>query len=167
MGTPTDDPAEPCTIRPATAGDEAVALRLFREDLESLGAGLSLEHEDLHDLTRTYLEPPDGGFWIAEAGGRAVGMIGVLAGTDHTAELRRLRVDVDHRRRGVGARLFERALAHCRERGLLRISLEVLENRRPAIGLFEKTGFRLNRERRADGRVRMDFYVDLYRQPTD
>ena len=162
MAQPNPETTEDLSIRPATPEDAEDALELFNEDMRALTSVERLEDDDLRSLGRTYLEPADSGFWIAELDGEVVGMIGVRAGNDHAAEICRLRVRLDHRRKGVGTRLLERAVGHCRERGLLKISLDVLPDRRPAIDLFAKTGFRLNREREVANRIQMDFYIDLY-----
>ncbi|MDG2031141.1 MAG: GNAT family N-acetyltransferase [Phycisphaerales bacterium] len=152
------------TIRSALKTDADVALRLYKEDLKALSSTERLDDGDLRNLNDTYLDDADSGFWIAEYKGDVVGMIGVRAGADHTAEICRLRVQKDHRRRGIGTLLLEQAVTHCRDHGLLKISLDVLSDRRPAIDLFEKTGFRLNREREIADRVLMDFYIDLYQE---
>ncbi len=152
------------TIRSAMETDADVALRLFQEDLKALSSTERLDDGDLRNLSDTYLDNAESGFWVAESEGQVVGMIGVRAGADHTAEICRLRVQKEHRRRGIGTRLLEQAVTHCRERSLLKISLDVLSDRRPAIDLFEKTGFRLNREREIADRVLMDFYIDLYQE---
>ena len=152
------------TVRPATPADAEVALRLFQEDLKALSSTERLDDGDLRNLSESYLENAESGFWMAELNGEVVGMIGVRAGSDHTAEICRLRVQLEHRRHGIGTRLLEQAVNHCRERGLLKIALDVLADRRPAIDLFEKTGFRLNREREVADRVQMTFYIDLYQE---
>jgi ribosomal protein S18 acetylase RimI-like enzyme len=163
---PTCNPGskEDITIRSAMEADADVALRLFQEDLKALSSTERLDDGDLRNLSESYLEDAESGFWMAEYKGDVVGMIGVRAGSDHTAEICRLRVQLEHRRRGIGTRLLEQAVTHCRQRGLLKISLDVLSDRRPAIDLIEKTGFRLNREREVADRVLMDFYLDLYQE---
>lgn len=107
------------TIRSALKTDADVALRLFQEDLKALSSTERLDDGDLRNLNDTYLDDADSGFWIAEYKGDVVGMIGVRAGADHTAEICRLRVQKDHRRRGIGTLLLEQAVTHCRDHGLL------------------------------------------------
>lgn len=152
-------------IRPADAGDEDGVLALFAEGVSS---GTTAQNEcgvDLENLESAYLESDgDSGFWVAEAGSEIVGMIGVQVYEPDTAEIRRLRVRETHRRRGIGAALLTEAVNHCRHRGLLKVSLDVLVDRKPAIELFEKTGFRLHRERPIRDRTLLDFYLDLYKE---
>ena len=46
------------------------------------------------------------------------------------------------------------------------IELDVRIERGPAIALFEKFGFQLTRTREHNGRRMLDFYLDLYREPS-
>ncbi len=93
-------------------------------------------------------------------------MVGVQKTSEHEAEIRRLRVRADYRRKGLGTRLMEQALSFCRHHGYLKVTLDVRIERGPAIALFEKFGFSLNRTREVDGRKMLDFYLDLYREPS-
>ena len=150
-------------IRPAVADDRGAVQGLFLEELKNGTLAGNETGADLEHFELSYLDgEDDSGFWVAEIGGEIVGMVGVQAQECGTAEIRRLRVRENLRRRGLGTALLEKALRHCRERGLLKISLDVLVDRKPALGLFEKTGFKLTREREAMDRVQLDFYFDLY-----
>jgi len=91
-------------------------------------------------------------------------MIGVQHHEDNVGEIRRLRVRVDHRRRGIGAALVETALKFCQERGYLKIALDTFVDREPAIKLFEKFHFRHSRTRSVMGKDVMHFYLDLYQR---
>lgn len=157
--------AENAIVRPARAADTNAILDLFSEGLEEGTAGAPEAHSDLVRLDEAYLsDDGESGFWVAEVEDQLVGMVGVQVSDPHTAEIRRLRVAEHFRRRGIGARLLQQAVDHCREHGLLKVSLDVLVDRKPAIELFEKKGFRLNRERQIDDRILLDFYIDLYRE---
>jgi len=50
-------------------------------------------------------------------------------------------VAVEARRRGVGRRLMEAVITHCREVGFGRIVLEVIEQNDPAVALYRSLGF--------------------------
>jgi len=93
-------------------------------------------------------------------------MVGVQKTSDHGAEVRRLRVREGYRRRGLGAKLMEQALGFCQHHGYLKIMLDVRIERGPAIKLFEKFGFKLARQRELDGRKILDFYLDIYSEPS-
>lgn len=121
---------------------------------------------DIDNLVAAYFED-DGqsAFWVATYDNAVIGMIGVQKIADNTAEVRRLRVRVDFRRRGVGSLLMRQALMFCQKHGYLKVVLDVRIERGPAIAMFEKFGFTLARTREIDGRKMLDFYVDLYREP--
>lgn len=165
MSDTTQEHGKDLEIRLADDRDLDAILSIFNEGLQ---AGTIPDNEsgaDLEYLERAYLsDEGDSGFWVAQLEDAIVGMIGVQVYDPDTAEIRRLRVRESHRRRGIGSRLLETAVAHCRERGLLKVSLDVLVDRKPAIELFEKTGFRLNRERQINDRTLLDFYIDLYQE---
>lgn len=93
-----------------------------------------------------------------------IGIVGVQRIDEHTAEIMRLRVHPMHRQRGVGSRLIEESLSFCRHKGYLKIILDTRIERAPAVALFKRAGFQLNRTRDAKGKKILDFYLDLYRQ---
>jgi ribosomal protein S18 acetylase RimI-like enzyme len=105
------------------------------------------------------------GFWVAVYEGAIVGMVGVQRHDNNVAEIRRLRVRPDLRRRGIGSMLMERAIAFCRERDYLKVILDTRVEEEPAIRIFKKFGFQLGRTREIDGRRLIDFYLDMYREP--
>lgn len=165
--------------------DVAPVLRLFESGLfdgaPRSGNELALDVENLRD---GYFA--DGGgscFWVAELRGHVgdgsprehngaarardmiIGMIGVQKEDDHTAEIRRLRVDPNHRRRGVAKMLMQQAVWFCRERGYLKVVLNTPVDHEKAIALVGQFGFQLNRSRCVFGKPILDFYMDLYRDP--
>jgi ribosomal-protein-alanine N-acetyltransferase len=62
--------------------------------------------------------------------------------TDVEAEILTFCVDPVARRRGVGHRLLEAALAAVRKKNIRRIFLEVAADNQAALALYEKAGFR-------------------------
>jgi ribosomal protein S18 acetylase RimI-like enzyme len=86
---------------------------------------------------------------VAEAGGGLVGYVKfgdvripeVDAAPDD-AGLHRVYVDTTHQGRGVGRALVEAALSHPCLRAAPRVYLEVWEENRAAVGLYESLGFR-------------------------
>jgi len=118
---------------------------------------------DIDDINLAYMSSPDNHFWVAEDGaGQVVGMIGVQQHESGEGEIRRLRVRSDCRRKGIGSALLESALKFCREKHHLKVILDTSMDLDPAIKLFEKFRFRLNRKRTIDGRTILYFYADLY-----
>jgi len=121
---------------------------------------------DIDDLVKGYFSDEGAsGFWVACYHGTVIGMIGVQRTRENTAEMRRLGVRPDYRRRGVGRRLLEHALDFCQQRGYLKIVLDVRIERNPAISLFDACGFRLSRTREIGDHKVLDFFLDLYSDP--
>lgn len=156
------------TIREATPSDRDSVLALFRDGKLGEQADPADPSDDIDRFETTYLGGDGSGLWIAELEGFGpVGMVGVLLNGDHRAELRRLRVHHDHRNKGIGTKLVSHALQFCRERAYLKVALDTYLDRRPAIALFEKFGFRFAQSREAGARTLQEFYLDLYQDPSN
>ncbi len=153
-------------LRSAEPGDFDEIRALFHA---GVGEGHVRENDtgaDIEDLEAGYFsDEGDSCFWVATHGDEIIGMIGVQKTSDNVAEVRRLRVRHDFRRRGVGTKLMEQALVFCQRKGYLKVMLDVRIELEPARALFEKSGFTLARTREISGRKTLDFYLDLYRDP--
>lgn len=149
-------------IRSFKAADLPDCRKLY---VEGLLGGKIAENDtglDIDDIDAAYLKPGNH-FWVAYAAdGQIVGMIGVQHHDEGVGEIRRLRVDGHHRRRGIGSMLVETALKFCQEHQYLKITLDTFMEREPAIKLFEKFHFRPSRTRNVNGKDLMYFYLDLY-----
>ncbi|MAT81348.1 MAG: hypothetical protein CMJ29_06845 [Phycisphaerae bacterium] len=155
------------SIRTASAADSSCIRHLFETGVNDGQIHINDSGADIDNLTAGYFQD-DGRscFWVAELASQVVGMIGVQCIGDDIAEIRRLRVHDDFRRRGIGATLLDNAVQFCREQDYVKIVLEVRVERDPAIHLFEKAGFFLARTRESEGHKTLDFFVDLYTDPT-
>ncbi len=156
-------------VRPASVEDTERIMALFDAGREVDPIEETDSAEDLRDLRQSYLEE-DGssGFWVAETSdGELIGMIGVRHAGDSTAQIRRLRVDTQWRGRGVGSELVKQALGFCSDRGYVKIILRAQVDQEAAIALFRRFGFQLSRTRLVDGVERLEFYMDLYREPEE
>jgi ribosomal protein S18 acetylase RimI-like enzyme len=152
----------PVKIRSFAPGDQQACNRLYKEGL--IGGTLSENDTcaDLDDIQTVYMRPGSH-LWVAEApGGRVVGMVGVQHHDEGTAEIRRLRVAMDFRRRGIGSALVEAAVRFCEQHNYLKVTLDTFMEREPAIRLFEKFRFRHFRTRSVAGSDLMYFLLDLY-----
>ena len=163
-------------IRSFRTGDLPACRKLYREGL--IGGSLAENDTgfDIDDIESVYMKRAGNHFWVAVAPpddsvpGAAtdpkswpvVGMIGVQHHDADVGEIRRLRVALTHRRRGIGSGLIETALNFCHERQYLKITLDTFMEREPAIKLFEKFHFRHDRTRKVGGKELMYFYLDLY-----
>jgi ribosomal protein S18 acetylase RimI-like enzyme len=148
--------------------DDAASLRdLFVEGLIEGKVWAGDSGADLENLQTVYFSDEGAScFWVAEYRGAVIGMIGVLQMGENTAEIRRLRVRHDHRRRGLGSHLMAQAISFCQRQGYLKVVLDVRIERAPAIAMFRKWGFQLARSRNVGERTLLDFYLDLYRDPS-
>lgn len=150
------------TIRSFGKDDHAAVKALYTDGL--LGGKLADNDTgfDIDDVALAYMSTPGSHFWVAEADGAIVGMIGVQQLDAGVGEIRRLRVDPDYRRRGIGSALLQKALEFCRDQGLLKVTLDTFIEREPALKLFEKFNFRHDKTREAAGKQLLFFYLDLY-----
>ncbi len=163
MTTPDDFDIKNITIRLATEEDHDDILSLFRSGAIEGQLRDNDTGADIDSLHEAYFSDEGASsFWVACYGDVVIGMIGVQRTRKDTAEVRRLRVREDFRRRGVGSLLLEQATSFCRTRGYLKVVLDVRIERGPAIALFEKHGFLLARTSDRGGHSLHDFYMDLY-----
>lgn len=167
--TPPIDPNVPpygdeLTIRVYEPQDHDAVLRLYHD--ARLGKSKPNDSgADVENIDAGYFGDDGSCFWVAELNGHGViGTIGVQRQTDHYAQIRRLRVATEHRNRGIGTRLIETSLNFCEEAGYLKVVLDTVPGRAPAIPLFEKFGFQLDTTKSPEEEATMDFYLNLYRE---
>src|SRR5204862_1097315 len=102
---------KPFTVRSFRAADLPACTQLYKEGL--LGGKIAENDTglDIDDIEQAYMQRPGSHFWVAENHlHQVVGMIGVQQHEEGVGEIRRLRVLVDHRRRGIGTMLVEKAV---------------------------------------------------------
>jgi len=166
MDVPSDLPV---IIRSFRSSDLPACRKLYVEGL--LGGKLAENDTglDIDDIEAAYMSTPGNHFWVAQTegtgngeSGELVGMIGVQHHEEGAAEIRRLRVAQQARRRGVGTKLMETALRWCQEHNYLKVTLDTFIEREPALKLFEKFRFRHSRTREVNGKELMYFYLDIY-----
>ena len=81
--------------------------------------------------------------WIAERFGRPVGSIAIVNAGDDVAQLRWFLIEPFWRGVGLGRRMFDDALAFCRERGHRRVFLWTVAGLDAAAHVYTAAGFRL------------------------
>lgn len=166
MTAPVGFSMKKISMRLAVDDDHAAVRDLFENGLVEGFVADNDTGADMENIAEAYFsDEGQSALWVADYDEAVIGMIGVQKTSDHGAEIRRLRVRSDFRRQGVGAKLMEQALQFCLHHSYLKVSLDVRIERGPAIALFEKFGFTLNRTREVNGRRLLDFYLDLYREP--
>ncbi len=106
----------------------------WNEEFEALVAGITAE------FIRK-LDPARERCWIAQAHGRRLGCIFLVAGESGTARLRLLLVEPEARGLGLGGMLVAECVRFARAAGYERIVLWTQENLAAARHLYERAGF--------------------------
>lgn len=106
----------------------------WNEEFEALVAEISAEFIRKLDVARERC-------WIAEAAGRRVGCIFLVAKDATTAKLRLLLVEPDARGLGVGRTLVAECVRFARSSGYKKIVLWTQNNLTAARGIYSKAGF--------------------------
>ena len=141
-------------ISPATSEDAAGVIALIGRVFAEYGWIWQppTEVPDLFDFAAHY-EGDRGGFWVARADERVVASVGVERLDSDTAELHRLYVDREWRRRGLGDALVQSALQWCRARGVGRLVLWSDTRFGNSHRLYTRLGFRRQGERTVEGDI--------------
>lgn len=152
----------PITIDSFTPDDERACRTLY---IEGLIGGQIADNDtglDIDDIQQAYMVEGNH-FWVArDMQGQVVGMVGVQHHEAHSAEIRRLRVQQNLRRRGIGARLLKTALNFCSEKSYLKVTLDTFIERDAAINLFRKFHFHHEKSKKVGTKELMYFFLDLY-----
>ncbi len=80
-------------------------------------------------------------FFVARAGGRAIGCGAIVKSTDGYAEIKRMWVDPPARGLKLGRRILEELEAAARNDGVTALRLETGIHQPEAIGLYRRAGF--------------------------
>ncbi|HEU4758677.1 MAG TPA: GNAT family N-acetyltransferase [Dehalococcoidia bacterium] len=135
-------------FRTCEPSDQEQVWRLHQEGLRDTNAVVpnAQPHwdDDLKNIERTYLGEASH-FWVVEEQGRLIGMLAIRGLGPGTAELKRMRVAAECRRRGLGQRLLEIAEQFCHQAGYLRIVLDTTDRMVDARHLYEMNGYTLVR----------------------
>lgn len=125
------------------AGDfeDAQVIALLSEHLLDLVSKSPPGHSFALDLSG--LQTPDISFWTAWEGRTLAGCGALKALGDGSCEIKSMRTQASHLRKGVGTAMLEHILGEARSRGYNRISLETGtgEAFEPALALYRKYGF--------------------------
>ena len=152
------------TLREYRPGDGERVRELHEVALREAGGYVESDGDrefeaDLGDVEGSYLAPDGATFLVGTVGGRIVAMGALRPVAGHLADLlgpfegsvgevKRLRVDSAHQRRGYGRQTLEALEARAREDGHRALVLDTTPAQEAAVGLFEAAGYeRVHEER--------------------
>ncbi|KAF0879551.1 NAT8 acetyltransferase, partial [Crocuta crocuta] len=118
------------------------ALRFLSSCLWNQFIDMSLR-TDMSDITKFYLGEPGSCFWVVEAKGQVVGMVGALSTTlrKEKLELLHLCVASEHRNQGIAKALVRTVLQFARDQGYSQVILTTSMLQRSALALYQHMGF--------------------------
>ncbi|XP_042325925.1 N-acetyltransferase 8 [Sceloporus undulatus] len=125
--------------------------------------------KDMLDIRRTYLEPKDCHFWVAECGEEVVGIVAAVHPEDpslrgQALELKRMSVKKAHRGRGISKALTRTVILFAQERGYKEVVLGTSMVQYAAQRLYEGMGFRRVKELYPSFVAKLlQFHVYIYR----
>lgn len=128
------------TIRAVTDADAPSLARLITQ------LGYPTSEAEIRSRLAAFAGNPDYAVWVAELGGRVVGLTGVFL---HYAiefdgaygRLLGLVVDESYRGRGIGKRLLEEVEAWLKERGVKKLTLTSGRQRKEAHVFYRRLGY--------------------------
>ena len=154
-------------VRSYCETDHSIVAELYTGGLLAGQIAPSDTGADIENIQDAYFADPASHLWVAELDGKVVGMIGVVRQPDHTAEIRRLRVNKRWQQTSIGGQLMETALAHCKHHGYLKVVLDTRFDPAAVVDLFDRFGFQHTRTKTVEGKEQLDFYLDIYRHPSE
>ncbi|XP_040191725.1 probable N-acetyltransferase camello [Rana temporaria] len=116
---------------------------------------------DLLNVEESYLRRPNCCFWVAESGGRIVGMVGARPGPNSSSDmsLQRLSVAEDQQRRGIAKALCTTVFDFARQQGYKRVILDTSTFQVNAHKLYQHLGFRITKI--IPGRTRLGRFAKM------
>lgn len=96
---------------------------------------------DLYRIDEVYGGKKDS-FMVIEEDGDIVGTVGIKEDSPESALLRRLFVDLKHRRKGYGSELLNKAIEFCKEKNYKRIAFRCTDRMKDAMNLCLSKGFK-------------------------
>ena len=134
---------ETVRLRQYRPADKDAIWQLHVEGLKQTGSFVDNRKydQDVLNIQETYLKN-GGEFFVAFLNNKVVGMGGLVKMDNQTAEIMRLRVNIDYQRQGIGTLILNSLIKRAKELGYKRIVLDTTENMHAAKHLYEKYGFK-------------------------
>ena len=96
---------------------------------------------DLDKIDEVYGGKKDS-FFVMDEDSSIVGTVGVKEDSPDSALLRRLFVDMKHRKKGYGSALLDKAVSFCKDKGYKRIAFRCTDRMKDAMNLCLGKGFK-------------------------
>jgi ribosomal protein S18 acetylase RimI-like enzyme len=128
-------------IRRYQPDDAPAVWQLHNRALHEVGAhgGNGPWDDDLHHVEEVYLR--GGEFLVAEVEGQVVGMGALHRVSSEQAEVKRMRVDPDHQRKGLGRAILAALEKRAKELGCRSLVLDTTTRQVGAQKLYESFGY--------------------------
>lgn len=147
------DGINPITIRTYKAKDVEYVINRHRE-LYGMEYGFKAEFSDyVEKYVLKFEEHHDESkenIWIAEAGGKPVGMIAIVKADDNTAQLRWFLIEPEMRGLGLGYKLMNTVMDFCKQKGYKHVFLWTVSILEAARILYKRFGFELTESKDND-----------------
>ena len=96
---------------------------------------------DLDKIDEVYGGKKDS-FFVMDEDSSIVGTVGVKEDTNDSALLRRLFVDMKHRKKGYGSALLDKAISFCKDKGYKHIFFRCTDRMKDAMNICLRKGFK-------------------------
>jgi RimJ/RimL family protein N-acetyltransferase len=155
--------AKDIKIRYATKEDVVTLKKMFNKIVKEQRFLPTLQEIEIEEVESEWFDLRDQNFSIvAEIQGEIVGQIQLERleddATQHVCEIGII-VDPEHRSKGVGSKLLERAIENAKDMGFEKICLSTFHTNLIAIALYKKFGFREAGRRKKQFKI-ADEYID-------
>lgn len=122
--------------------DDEIAKLILSIQNDEAKIGLTLEEQlDLKDI-KGYYQKDGGEFWLAKAGGKVVGTLGLMMKEKGCAVLKKFFVKKELRSQKVGLALYNELLKYAKDAGVKHIILDTPSVAHASHRFYENAGFK-------------------------
>ncbi|SET42967.1 putative acetyltransferase [Natronincola peptidivorans] len=114
---------------------------------------------DIYDIEKYYTEH-GGMFWVIEKNNSIIGVGGFRLVSPTIAEIKRVRISINHREKGLGKTIIRTIEDYCRQHKVQKILVDTDERLTTAKAMYEKLGYTIyKKETEIEGN---ESYVNYY-----
>jgi ribosomal protein S18 acetylase RimI-like enzyme len=130
-------------IRQYQQADQEAVLKLHVEGLNQFCASIGnpLFDKDMAHIEETYFQN-NGEFFVGLLDNHIVSMGAYRKYDNDTAEIKRIRIDLEYQRKGIGQLILTALENSAKDRGYKRLILDTTSRQMPARKLFERSGYK-------------------------